>query len=191
MEVSDPMAVSFRLQPPAIATMKNQGLGGLNLFIVDADGVVRTPALTGTLLEGGMRAAILQLLVDENRPVREDRIVLSECSTRSGAARSPRCSPVAPPQSLPQSASWRGRTWTSGLATARPASGPGSCTAGSPIFTTASGRTRTIGCTAWSDCHAGTARSDVKRMVSFGVDEGEVLGQDRGAAVPPAGTCRT
>lgn len=53
-------------------------LGGMNMFVVDADGTVRTPALTGTILEGGTRAAILQLLRDGGREVREERIVLDE-----------------------------------------------------------------------------------------------------------------
>lgn len=53
-------------------------LGGMNMFVVDADGAVRTPALTGTILEGGTRAAILQLLRDGGREVREETIVLDE-----------------------------------------------------------------------------------------------------------------
>ncbi|MHB1065529.1 MAG: branched-chain amino acid aminotransferase [Georgenia sp.] len=53
-------------------------LGGMNMVVVDADGSVRTPALTGTILEGGTRAAILQLLRDGGREVREETIVLDE-----------------------------------------------------------------------------------------------------------------
>jgi branched-chain amino acid aminotransferase len=52
-------------------------LGGMNVFVVDADGAVRTPALTGTILEGGTRAAILQLLRDAGRTVREETIELA------------------------------------------------------------------------------------------------------------------
>ncbi|PFG40804.1 branched chain amino acid aminotransferase [Georgenia soli] len=52
-------------------------LGGMNVFVVDADGTVRTPALTGTILEGGTRAAILQLLRDAGRTVREETIELA------------------------------------------------------------------------------------------------------------------
>ncbi|MFH5823975.1 branched-chain amino acid aminotransferase [Georgenia sp. AZ-5] len=52
-------------------------LGGMNVFVVDADGTVRTPALTGTILEGGTRAAILQLLRDSGRTVREETIELA------------------------------------------------------------------------------------------------------------------
>jgi branched-chain amino acid aminotransferase len=51
-------------------------LGGMNVFVVDSDGTVRTPALTGTILEGGTRAAILQLLRDAGRTVREETIEL-------------------------------------------------------------------------------------------------------------------
>lgn len=61
-------------------------LGGMNLFVVDADGTVRTPALTETILQGGTRAAILQLLVDENKPIREDHIVLLACSWKTNVA---------------------------------------------------------------------------------------------------------
>ncbi|WP_418605207.1 aminotransferase class IV [Georgenia sp. SUBG003] len=52
-------------------------LGGMNVFVVDADGTVRTPSLTGTILEGGTRAAILQLLRDAGRTVREETIELA------------------------------------------------------------------------------------------------------------------
>ena len=51
-------------------------LGGMNLFVVHADGTVRTPALTGAILEGGTRGAILQLLADQGRPAREETIAL-------------------------------------------------------------------------------------------------------------------
>ena len=53
-------------------------LGGMNLFVVHADGTVRTPALTGAILEGGTRGAILQLLADEGRPAREESIALDD-----------------------------------------------------------------------------------------------------------------
>ena len=61
-------------------------LGGMNMFVVDADGTVRTPALTGTILEGGTRAAILQLLRDGGRTVSEESIALTEmlAQIRSG-----------------------------------------------------------------------------------------------------------
>ncbi|MPV38012.1 branched-chain amino acid aminotransferase [Georgenia subflava] len=53
-------------------------LGGMNVFVIDADGTVRTPSLTGTILEGGTRASILQLLRDGGRTVREETIALTE-----------------------------------------------------------------------------------------------------------------
>lgn len=51
-------------------------LGGMNVFAVKADGSVLTPRLTGTILEGGTRSAILQLLRDRNVDVREETIPL-------------------------------------------------------------------------------------------------------------------
>lgn len=52
-------------------------LGGMNVFVVKADGSVLTPRLTGTILEGGTRSAILQLLKDRNVDVREETIPLA------------------------------------------------------------------------------------------------------------------
>lgn len=62
-------------------------LGGMNLMVVDADGTVRTPRLTGTILEGSTRSAILRLLSDAGRTVVEDTISLTGLldSIRSGA----------------------------------------------------------------------------------------------------------
>ncbi|WP_196717411.1 branched-chain amino acid aminotransferase [Actinomyces trachealis] len=51
-------------------------LGGMNLMVVHADGSVSTPKLTGTILEGSTRSAILRLLADEGREVREATIPL-------------------------------------------------------------------------------------------------------------------
>ncbi|WP_454084964.1 branched-chain amino acid aminotransferase [Georgenia sp. Marseille-Q6866] len=51
-------------------------LGGMNVFVVGADGVVRTPALTGTILEGVTRSSILTLLADQGTPVEECDIPL-------------------------------------------------------------------------------------------------------------------
>ena len=51
-------------------------LGGMNLMVVDADGTVRTPRLTGTILEGSTRSAIIRLLRDSGRSVVEDTISL-------------------------------------------------------------------------------------------------------------------
>lgn len=58
-------------------TEKNlEELGGMNIMVVDADGTVRTPHLSGTILEGNTRSAIIHLLVDEGRRVVEDTISL-------------------------------------------------------------------------------------------------------------------
>lgn len=61
-------------------------LGGMNMFVVMADGSVRTPELTGVILEGGTRSAICRLLRDEGVDVREERIALDElvAGMRSG-----------------------------------------------------------------------------------------------------------
>lgn len=53
-------------------------LGGMNLFVVQADGTVRTPALTGVILEGGTRSAILRLLRDQGVEVHEEPIALAD-----------------------------------------------------------------------------------------------------------------
>lgn len=52
-------------------------LGGMNVFVVSADGRVSTPALTGTILEGVTRASIIQLLADAGREVEERTITLA------------------------------------------------------------------------------------------------------------------
>lgn len=61
-------------------------LGGMNVFVVARDGVVRTPALTGTILEGCTRNSIIQLLRDRSVDVREEHISLNWLveSLRSG-----------------------------------------------------------------------------------------------------------
>ena len=51
-------------------------LGGMNIMIVDDDGTVRTPHLTGTILEGSTRSAIIRLLTDAGRRVVEDTVSL-------------------------------------------------------------------------------------------------------------------
>ena len=51
-------------------------LGGMNIMVVGADGTVRTPRLTGTILEGSTRGAIITLLADAGREVVEDTISL-------------------------------------------------------------------------------------------------------------------
>jgi branched-chain amino acid aminotransferase len=57
-------------------------LGGMNVFVVLADGSVATPRLTGTFLEGITRASIITLLRDGGREVAERDISLAE--VRSG-----------------------------------------------------------------------------------------------------------
>jgi branched-chain amino acid aminotransferase len=62
-------------------------LGGMNLVVVDADGTVRTPNLTGTILEGGTRDSLLTLLADSGREVRQEPIALADllADIRSGS----------------------------------------------------------------------------------------------------------
>ena len=56
-------------------------LGGMNVFVVGADGHVATPELTGSILEGVTRSSIVQLLTDAGRTVDERRITLDEVRT--------------------------------------------------------------------------------------------------------------
>lgn len=51
-------------------------LGGMNVFVVTKDGAVLTPKLTGTILQGGTRSAIIQLLADQGVEVDECTISL-------------------------------------------------------------------------------------------------------------------
>ncbi|QPK81766.1 branched-chain amino acid aminotransferase [Schaalia sp. ZJ405] len=53
-------------------------LGGMNMFVVMKDGTVRTPSLTGVILEGGTRSAILRMLRSQGTQVREERIALTD-----------------------------------------------------------------------------------------------------------------
>lgn len=53
-------------------------LGGMNVFVVYDDGLVATPELSGTILEGNTRSAILQILASEGTPIREERLELSQ-----------------------------------------------------------------------------------------------------------------
>ena len=54
-------------------------LGGMNIFVVMEDGTVRTPRVdSGTVLEGGTRAAIMRLLRDNGTVVHETDIPLVE-----------------------------------------------------------------------------------------------------------------
>jgi branched-chain amino acid aminotransferase len=53
-------------------------LGGMNVFVVQADGSVVTPRLSGSILEGVTRSSIIQLLTEEGRTVTERDIPLTE-----------------------------------------------------------------------------------------------------------------
>ncbi len=53
-------------------------LGGMNVFVVYADGRVATPALTGSILEGVTRSSIMALLREEGREVVEGTIRLED-----------------------------------------------------------------------------------------------------------------
>jgi len=53
-------------------------LGGMNVFVVMADGSVHTPELTGSFLEGVTRSSILQLAQDRGHEAVERRIPLAE-----------------------------------------------------------------------------------------------------------------
>lgn len=62
----------------AVTNSTLEELGGMNVFVVRADGTVQTPALTGTILEGGTRAAIIALLQDRGIEVQETSINLDQ-----------------------------------------------------------------------------------------------------------------
>mgnify|MGYP000844293363 CR=1 FL=1 len=62
-------------------------LGGMNIMVVDDDGTVRTPRLTGTILEGSTRSAIIRLLTDAGRRVVEDTITLEGLLEDIGSGR--------------------------------------------------------------------------------------------------------
>ncbi|MDO4258789.1 MAG: branched-chain amino acid aminotransferase [Actinomycetaceae bacterium] len=64
-------------------------LGGMNVFIVRADGDVYTPALTGTILEGSTRSSITRLLRDGGTAVHEDHIAIADliADIESGAVK--------------------------------------------------------------------------------------------------------
>lgn len=53
-------------------------LGGMNIFVVFADGRVVTPALTGSILEGVTRSSVLTLLREDGREVVEGAILLDD-----------------------------------------------------------------------------------------------------------------
>lgn len=53
-------------------------LGGMNVFVVYRDGRVATPKLTGTILQGGTRSSIIQLLGEQGSEVAEVTIPLAQ-----------------------------------------------------------------------------------------------------------------
>ena len=53
-------------------------LGGMNVFLVHADGRIVTPALSGSILEGITRASILQLARDRGLVVEERKVSIEE-----------------------------------------------------------------------------------------------------------------
>lgn len=59
-------------------------LGGMNIFIVRKDGMIETPRLTGTILEGITRFSVLQIFEDDDLKVIERNISLAE--VREGVA---------------------------------------------------------------------------------------------------------
>ena len=59
-------------------------LGGMNVFVVNADGSVATPPVSGSILEGVTRSSILRLLTDAGHEVSERQIPLTEL--RAGLA---------------------------------------------------------------------------------------------------------
>ncbi|WP_250444481.1 branched-chain amino acid aminotransferase [Actinotalea sp. C106] len=66
----------------AATSTELEELGGMNVFVVRADGSVSTPELTGSILEGVTRSSILTLLSEAGHEVREERVALTEL--RSG-----------------------------------------------------------------------------------------------------------
>jgi branched-chain amino acid aminotransferase len=62
-------------------------LGGMNVFLVHADGRLSTPALTGTILEGVTRSSVIELAKDLGHDVDERRIGVDEWrrGTRDGS----------------------------------------------------------------------------------------------------------
>ncbi|WP_029290117.1 branched-chain amino acid aminotransferase [Cellulomonas sp. HZM] len=53
-------------------------LGGMNVFVVYADGSAATPPVSGSILEGVTRSSIVQLLVDAGHEVSEKALPLDE-----------------------------------------------------------------------------------------------------------------
>ena len=62
-------------------------LGGMNLFFVFADGSLRTPPLTGTILPGITRDSILTLARDEGLDVREEPYAIEDWRADAASGR--------------------------------------------------------------------------------------------------------
>lgn len=62
----------------AATTSTLEELGGMNIFVVGADGSIRTPRLTGSILPGITRDSLIQLLADKGQTVQETTITLAE-----------------------------------------------------------------------------------------------------------------
>ena len=123
-------------------------LGGMNMFVVMADGTIRTPELTGVILEGGTRSAILRMLRDEGVDVREEKIALSEVvdGIRSGSvAEVFACGTAAVVTPITRLA---GDDSTS---RSRWGTRPARSTSASPTFSGVAPRTPTAGRTAWPE----------------------------------------
>ncbi len=56
-------------------------LGGMNLFLVYADGTLATPELTGSILEGVTRASVIDLARELGHRVEERRVTIDEWRT--------------------------------------------------------------------------------------------------------------
>ncbi|WP_028047693.1 branched-chain amino acid aminotransferase [Cellulomonas sp. URHE0023] len=56
-------------------------LGGMNVCVVYADGIVATPPISGSILEGVTRSSVLRLLTDAGNAVEERPITLAELKT--------------------------------------------------------------------------------------------------------------
>ena len=68
----------------AVTNTELEELGGMNVFVVGADGSVATPPLNGSILEGVTRTSVLTLLGEAGHDVQERPITLSEVRTGLG-----------------------------------------------------------------------------------------------------------
>jgi branched-chain amino acid aminotransferase len=62
-------------------------LGGMNVFFIFADGSITTPPLTGAILPGITRDAVLRLAADNGLSVREEPYSLDQWRTDAGSGR--------------------------------------------------------------------------------------------------------